>query len=241
MHNKIRIVLVAPSHPGNIGAAARAMKTMGLSQLYIVAPRLFPHADATAMAAGADDLLARATVCDDLDAAIGDCRFAVASSTRVRSLPWPQRTPAEAARELVVESASGPVALLFGRERTGLTNEELERCQVHATIDADPDYGSLNIAAAVQVFAYELRLAMTGGAVPAPAPGDRLVTGEELEGFHAHLERALLAIDFLDPRQPGQVLRRLRRLFARARLEEAELHILRGVMRKAEQMADRLQ
>jgi len=237
MQAEIRIVLVEPSHPGNIGATARAMKTMGLSELYLVTPKMYPHADATAMAAGADDVLSAARVCATLDEAIGDCRFAVASSTRARALPWPGRSPGEAARELVAESVHGPVALLFGRERTGLTNEELTRCQAHATIDTAADYTSLNIAAAVQVFTYELRLAMTAGVTAQTAIGEQAATVAELEGYFEHLERALLAIDFINPKQPAMVMRRLRRLYARTRLEENEVQILRGILSKAERMA----
>lgn len=234
MSAAIRIVLVTPSHPGNIGAVARAMKTMGLDDLALVAPRLFPHAEATAMAAGADDLLASARVCASLDEALVGCRLVIGSSARSRSIGWPRLDPREAATQLVAAQADGPAALLFGPERTGLSNEDLDRCHALVSIPSNPDYGSLNLASAVQVFAYEIRmagLAAQGGTADAPVHGRRrLATADEVEGFFAHLERTLQEVDFIDPARPGRVLRRMRRLFARARPEEDEIHILRGIL-----------
>lgn len=232
MFRGIRIVLVAPSHPGNIGAVARAMKTMGLAELCLVAPRQFPHADATAMAAGADDLLAAARVCDDLDAALAGCRLVIGSSARPRSIRWPTLDPRGAAAQLVAERARGAVALLFGPERTGLSNEDLDRCHALVTIPTDPGYGSLNLAAAVQVLAYEVRVAGLEGDRDreTEAVSHRPATADEIEGFFAHLERTLQAIGFIDPARPGRVMRRLRRMFARARPEEDEIQILRGIL-----------
>ena len=233
----IRIVLVSPSHPGNIGAVARAMKTMGLDDLALVTPRLFPHAEATAMAAGADDLLAGARVCATLDEALAGCRLVIGSSARSRSIRWPQLDPREAARQLVAACADGPAALLFGPERTGLSNDDLDRCHALVSIPSNPDYGSLNLASAVQVFAYEIRMAGMaagpGGDAADAAGRDtrrRLATADEVEGFFSHLERTLQVVDFIDPARPGRVLRRMRRLFARARPEEDEIHILRGIL-----------
>ncbi len=238
MSEAIRIVLVRPSHPGNIGAVARAMKTMGLDDLALVAPRLFPHAEATAMAAGADDLLAGARVCATLDEALTGCRLVIGSSARTRSIRWPQLDPREAAAQLIAARTDGPAALLFGPERTGLSNDDLDRCHALVSIPTDPDYGSLNLAAAVQVFAYEIRmagLAVNDGEQPVAAEGvdadgRRLATADEVEGFFGHLERTLQRVDFIDPARPGRVLRRMRRLFARARPEEDEIHILRGIL-----------
>jgi tRNA/rRNA methyltransferase/tRNA (cytidine32/uridine32-2'-O)-methyltransferase len=228
----VRIVLVEPSHPGNIGAVARAMKTMGLHDLALVAPRNFPHADATARAAGADDLLAAARICADLDEALADCRLVIGSSARERAIRWPCHTPREAAAELIAACADGPAALLFGPERTGLSNDHLDRCHALASIPTDPAYASLNLAAAVQVFTYELRVALLESAPPPESDPEarRRATAAELEGLYDHLERTLHAVAFIDPERPGRIMRRLRRLFARALPEEDEVQILRGIL-----------
>lgn len=231
MSGALRIVLVQPSHPGNIGAVARAMKTMGLRDLCLVEPRHFPHADATVLAAGADDLLAAARVCATLDEALTDCRLVIGSSARSRAIRWPQLEPRAAAAQLVAASADGAAALLFGPERSGLSNDHLDRCHALVSIPTASDFGSLNLAAAVQVLAYEIRVA--GLQTPAAAPvaaGHRAATADEVEGFFAHLERTLLALEFIDPARPGRVLRRLRRMFARAVPEEDEIRILRGIL-----------
>jgi tRNA/rRNA methyltransferase/tRNA (cytidine32/uridine32-2'-O)-methyltransferase len=232
MLGAIRIVLVNTSHPGNIGAVARAMKTMGLRDLWLVEPRLFPHAEATAMAAGAHDLLTTAHVCSAVDEALTGCRLVIGSSVRSRAISWPQLDPRAAAAELVATSADGPVALLFGPERTGLCNDDLDRCQALVSIPADAEYGSLNLASAVQVLAYEVRMASMDVTVPAPssAPDHLAATADQIEGFYEHLERTLVDIDFIDPARPSRVLRRLRRMFARARPEEDEIQILRGIL-----------
>ena len=237
MHT-IRTVLVGTSHPGNIGAAARALKTMGLEEFALVAPRAFPHPDATAMAAGAADLLDTATVHATLDDALAGCEFVIGASARRRSIEWPTVSPREAAERIATEFAGRKVALVFGRERTGLDNEELERCHLLATIDANPEYGSLNLAAAVQVFAYELRVAH-GEAVAAhsAAPtvaSERWATADEMEHLYAHFERVMLLTGFLDPDSPRHLMRRLRRLFNRTRLDENELNILRGLLSSVE-------
>lgn len=226
----VRIVLVEPQHPGNIGAAARAMKAMGLSDLALVAPAVFPHADATARAAGADDLLAAAGVCETLDEAVSDCRLVLGTSARSRRLPWPLLDARDAAARALEAAAAGPVALVFGRERSGLANTELDRCDAHLQIPCNPDFSSLNLAAAVQVVCYELRLA-AGAAVDRPDEYDPPATAAELEGFYRHLEEVMTAAGFLDPEQPKWLMRRLRRLFARAAPESAEVNILRGLLK----------
>lgn len=226
----IRIVLVEPQHPGNIGAAARAMKAMGLSDLALVAPVSYPHADATARAAGADDILAAAPVHAALPEAVADCRLVLGTSARSRRLPWPLVDAREAAGRALAAAADGPVALVFGRERSGLSNAELDRCDIHVQIPCNPEFSSLNLAAAVQVLCYELRLA-AGAGIEAAGEYDAPATAAELEGFYAHLEEVMVAGGFLDPERPKWLMRRLRRLFARAAPESAEINILRGLLK----------
>lgn len=238
MLSAIRVVLSHTSHPGNIGATARAMKTMGLTGLALVNPKLFPHAEATARASGADDLLAAASVCTSLDAATHDCRLVVGASARTRSLPCPVIAPAECARRVYAESAQGAVAIVFGCEQSGLSNEELDRCQFLVQIPTSPEYGSLNLAAAVQIIAYEIRMAHEQGrdtGVPEHLP----VSAGEMERFYAHLEETLVELGFLDPGNPRQLMRRLRRLFNRVRPDENEVNILRGILAAAQQAAGR--
>ncbi|MEJ2687494.1 MAG: tRNA (cytosine(32)/uridine(32)-2'-O)-methyltransferase TrmJ [Gammaproteobacteria bacterium] len=228
----IRIVLVNTSHPGNIGAVARAMKTMCLEQLYLVGPKTYPSAEATARASGADDLLARARVCDTLDEALAGCSLVAGASARSRAIPWPLIDPRACAARLAARSASGPVALVFGREQSGLSNEELDRCQLLVQIPSNPEYGSLNLAAAVQVLAYELLQAHRDG--PQDTDGASMehppATVDELEGFYRHLERTLVSLEFLDPDNPRHLMRRLRRLYHRAALDRNEVNILRGIL-----------
>jgi TrmH family RNA methyltransferase len=240
----IRIVLVGTQHPGNIGSAARAMKTMGLRDLHLVAPERFPDPEATALAAGADDVLAGAAIHADLVGALAGCHRVVGTSARRRSVPLPELSPREAARELVRAAAAGPVALVFGRERTGLENAELQRCHATVTIPTDPDFSSLNLAAAVQVLAYELRLALLeAGAVAAPEPGpeggapEPPATAEELERYFEHLAQALDDFDFHKGRAPEMVMARLRRLYLRAGLDQREIRILRGILSDAQRLA----
>ncbi|KAA2285836.1 RNA methyltransferase [Arenimonas fontis] len=240
----LRIVLVGTQHPGNIGSAARAMKTMGLSRLHLVAPERFPDPEAVALAAGADDLLLAASVHAGLVDALAGCHRVVGTSARRRSVPLPELSPREAAAELVRAAAAGPVALVFGRERTGLENAELQRCHATVTIPADPAFSSLNLAAAVQVLAYELRLALLeAGAVAAPAPGpeggppEPPATAEELERYFEHLAQALDDIDFHKGRSPDMVMARLRRLYLRAGLDRREVRILRGILSDAQRLA----
>ncbi len=232
--SRIRVVLVEPTHPGNVGATARAMRTMGLERLVLVAPREFPSEEAWARASGAEEVLERARVVATLDEALAGCGLAVGTSARRRSLAWPGREPRAAAAEAVAAAAAGTeVAFVFGRERTGLTNAELDRCQALLTIPTVPDFRSLNVAAAVQVVAYELHLAARG-APPAEPPAEPPATADELESFYGHLERVMVRVGFLDPDNPRRLMRRMRRLFARARPERTELNILRGILTAVE-------
>jgi tRNA (cytidine32/uridine32-2'-O)-methyltransferase len=224
---RIRIVLVEPQHPGNIGAAARAMKTMGLHDLALVRPQKFPHKDATDMAVGAADLLDRAAVFTDLRQAVAECAYVVGSSARLRSLPHNTTTPRELAPRLARDVA-GRVAVVFGPERVGLSNDDLELCHELVTVPADPEFRVLNLASAVQILCYELRLA-DGPVLPA-APERQPVKQEEMELFYEHLERVLVAIGFLNPEHPRQLMRRLKRMYARAAPDENEMNILRGIL-----------
>lgn len=230
----IRIVLVNTSHPGNIGAAARAMKNMGLEDLCLVAPQSFPSAEATARASGADDLLARARRVDTLEEAIADATLVIGASARSRTLPMAALDPRECAELVAQQPERGRTAIVFGRERTGLTNDELDRCHFLVRIPTNPEYPSLNLAAAVQVLAYELRMAVRQSSGSAAARY-RLATSDEMERFYQHLEETLIAIDFLDAENPRQLMRRLRRLFGRARPNENEVNILRGILTAARQ------
>ncbi len=238
---RLRVVLIGTTHPGNIGATARAMKTMGLKRLYLVQPQVYPHAEATARAAGADDVLAAAVVCDSLAPAIADCALVLGTSARQRHLPWPEMDARQAAERAVAGARQDEeIAFLFGRERFGLTNEELDCCQAQIRIPSNPEYASLNLAAAVQILSHEIRMADLP--VPPPQrqdPAERPARQEDLARFYAHLEQALIAWEFLDPDQPKLLLRRLRRLFARAEPTRTELNILRGILTAAEQAARR--
>jgi tRNA (cytidine32/uridine32-2'-O)-methyltransferase len=233
MEQNIRIVLVNTSHPGNIGSSARALKTMGLSKLYLVAPEQFPHAKATAMAAGADDVLANATVVPSLPEALADCQLVIGTSARERRLSWPLIYPRECAHKVVEQAAGqGEVALVFGQERAGLDNSALEQCHYHVTIPSSEEYSALNLAASVQVLCYEIRLAILAQASKAQAPsrGDPKATQAEVEQLYQHLFSTIENIGFFDPKNPGKVQSRLRRLFARAHLEKLEVNILRGIL-----------
>lgn len=225
----IRIVLVGTTHPGNIGAVARAMKNMGLRDLALVEPRYFPHDEATARASGADDLLESALVVDTLEEAIADCVYVAGASARSRTIGWPCLDARDAAVKLIEESAKGKVAAVFGPEKNGLSNEQLDHCDTLLTIPTDPEFSSLNLAMAVQVVTYELRAAR---AAKPPAYDDDtpLATSADLEHFYTHLEKVLRDVNFLDPDNPRHLMRRLRRLFIRARPDRNELNILRGFL-----------
>lgn len=225
----VRVVLVSTSHPGNIGAAARAMKTMGLADLRLVNPKYFPDPQAEAMASGAGDLLQRARVCATLDEALEGAVLAAGASARGRELRAETMDARAAALRLAGEAAHHPVALVFGAEQAGLTTEELSRCQLLVRIPTNPDYASLNLAASVQVLAYELRMAAVGAPEP-PPPEFPPASLDDMERFYEHLEQTLLATGFLDPYNPKRLMPRLRRLFSRARLEREEVNILRGIL-----------
>lgn len=238
--DNIRIVLVNTSHPGNIGGVARAMKNMGLSRLTLVQPRQFPDEQADWRAAGAIDLLQAATVCATLDEAIADCQFVVGTSARERRIPWPLLDPRRCAEAMASRSGREQVAVLFGREDRGLTNDELQRCNLHLHIPSDPDYSSLNLAMAVQIVCYELRMLLLADSLPATAedqwdaPFSKV---EDMERFYRHLEETLVGIGFLDPAAPRQLMARLRRLYGRVRLDEMELNILRGILTETQKFA----
>ncbi len=238
---RIRIVLVGTQHPGNIGAAARALKTMGLSRLVLVAPQRFPHVDAEARAAGADDLLANAPIVATLAEAVADCRLVLGCTARSRRIALAELSPRAAADRLLADATGGvEVALVFGRERTGLSNDELQLCHAAVHIPADPDYSSLNLAAAVQVLAYELRLALLATAAGSDTMlpvDDPVASHAELEGFFAQLADTLDAIDFHKGRAPESAMRKLRRLFLRNGLETHEVRLLRGILADAQRMA----
>lgn len=227
---RVRVVLCETSHPGNIGAAARAMKTMGLSSLVLVKPKHFPHADAEAFASGALDVLRAAVVRDSLEEALAGTVLAVASTSRHRDLTHEVVDCREACNRMVQVASHDEVALVFGPERTGLTIRDVNKCQLIAAIPANPDYASLNLAQAVQVFGYELR--MSAGGIAQRVPQSSVpATHDEVEGFYRHLEEVFYASEFLDPHEPKRLMQRMRRLFARSRLEKEEVNILRGFLR----------
>jgi len=253
MLDQIRIVLVSPSHPGNIGACARAMKTMGLSSIYLVRPVVFPHKGAIIRAAGADDVLKRAVVVDSLADALADCHLVFGTSARSRSLPRPVCTPRRCAETIFQDFQGYSVALVFGRESSGLTNSELAQCHYHVQIPSIPSFSSLNLASAVQVIAYEIFSAASQQGISHQKVNSRkndpdhqngqnnngvflgeesgkLATEREVRGFLKHLESLLIKVKFIDPKHPKMLLQRLYRLFHRAHLHEKEIHILRGIL-----------
>jgi TrmH family RNA methyltransferase len=235
MLSPVRILLLNTSHPGNIGAAARAMKTMDLEELGLVAPKEYPSAEATARASGADDLLARAAVYTGLDEALAGCHLVVGASARARSIPCPMLDPRECAALIAGQAAGSRAAVLFGNEQSGLSNAELDRCQYLVRIPANPDYSSLNLAAAVQIIAYELRMAsgLPSGEIDPGRPVP--VDSAGMERFYRHLEQVLVELEFLDPGNPRQLMRRLRRLYNRAGPDDNEMNILRGILTATQQ------
>lgn len=252
--SRIRIVLVQTSHPGNIGATARAMKNMGLQSLTLVSPKDFPSGVALGRAANALDVLDGAVVVDSLEAAIADCGLVIGTSARSRGIPWPMVDPGQCAEKLVAASTQNDVALVFGREDAGLSNEELRRCHFHVQIPANEAYSSLNLAAAVMVLCYEIRkaaLAVTDAAEKGATAGAQdgeagedfwdqpLVTVADMEGFFRHLETVLQRIEVLDPKAPRQLMTRLRRLYTRIRPDRMEINILRGILTATESQLDK--
>lgn len=249
-YDNIRVVMVNTSHPGNIGAAARAIKTMGLKRLYLVAPQDFPSDQATWRSSGATDVLENAVVTETFAEAIDDCDLIIGASARLRRIPWPLLNPRQCGATVAVESTRRQVALVFGREDRGLTNDELQRCHYHVNIPANEDYGVLNVAAAIQIVAYEIRMALLGleglggeGETSTTCHAqseqmqlatvrwdERMATSQELEYFYQHLEKTLVALDFHDRDNPRQLMTRFRRLYNRIRPDHMEINILRGML-----------
>lgn len=236
LFSRLRFVLVETSHPGNIGAVARAMKTMGFSELVLVNPRFSDattQEEALAFASGAQDVLEKARVVGSFEEAMNGCNFAAALTARLREFSPPVATP----RSLAASLAADPLlnaALIFGSERYGLPNDIIERCNVLINIPANPVYSSLNLAQAVQILAYEARLAQDGDGIGASVIGfqGEAASVVQIDGMYAHLEEALVALNFLDPSNPKKLMPRLRRLFSRTQLETEEVNILRGIARQ---------
>lgn len=230
----IRIVLVGTTHPGNIGAVARAMKNMGLEELVLVEPRYFPHPEATARASGADDLLENARVVERLADAVEDCVFVAGASARSRSINWPCLDAHDAATHAIAESSrGGNVALVFGPEKSGLSNEDLDHCNALLSIPTNPEFSSLNLAMAVQVVTYEIR-SQQSEAIPEFENDIPPASSGAMEHFYAELEKLLLEVRFLDPENPRHLMRRLRRLYVRANPDQNEINILNGIMNAIE-------
>jgi tRNA (cytidine32/uridine32-2'-O)-methyltransferase len=262
LHN-IRIILVNTSHPGNIGATARAMKNMGLRHLYLVDPETFPSAVATGRAVSAVDILESAVVTSTLEEAIKDCGLVIGASARSRRVPWPLLSPPQCAEKVADECHNNKVALVFGREDSGLTNEELQLCHYHVNIPADEEYSSLNLAAAVMVISYEVRMALlrrvgeplartdsSHDVAGAQGQAEDVVvagldwdvpraTGQQLESFYTHLEQAMIDLNFHDPENPRLLMMRMRRLFGRIRPDQMEISILRGLMSHIDMLNER--
>lgn len=232
MLSNVKVVLVGTSHSGNIGSAARAMKVMGLSNMTLVAPACEVDGQAVALAAGASEIALNAQVVATLEEAVKECSLVIGSSARSRTLDWPMLEPRECGEKCAVETQASQVAIVFGRERTGLTNEELQLCHYHVCIPANPEYSSLNLAMAVQTIAYEIRVAHLEKQKQdyAPQAPEAYPRHEELEMFFEHLEKVMMDTQFIAVDQPNKVMNKLRRLFSRARPEQQELNILRGVL-----------
>ena len=237
MLSNIRVVLVGTSHPGNIGSVARAMKTMGLSNLYLAEPRVEPDGHSIALAAGASDILKDLTRVDSLDEAIADCSLVIATSARSRTLDWPMLDPRESGIKLAAQALNGPVAIVFGRENHGLNNEELQKCNYHVAIPANPEYSSLNLAQAVQIICYEARIAHLNMDKQSEEVTEYPLAADQ-ERFFEHLENTLSATGFIIKNHPGQVMVKLRRLFSRARIEAPEMNILRGILTSIDKRID---
>lgn len=237
MLDQIRVVLVGTSHSGNIGSAARAMKVMGLTNMTLVAPDCEVDGQAIALAAGASDIANNARVVNTLEEAVADCGLVIGTSARSRTLEWPMLDARACGQKAIQEAATHPVAIVFGRERTGLTNEELQTCHYHVSIPSNPDYSSLNLAMAVQTLCYEMRVAwLDSQAYQGPTLEQDYPLNQDLARFYTHLETVLTKTGFIRTQHPGMVMTKLRRLFNRARLESQELNILRGVLSSVEKV-----
>ena len=248
MFENIRIVLINTFHPGNIGSVARAMKTMGISKLYLVDPLDFPSDDATTMAVSANDLLTSAVIVETLEEAIADCALIVGTSARSRSFPWPIKAAREAAPQIIQEAKTQQVAIVFGRETMGMHNEELQMCNYHVYIPSQPEYKALNLAAAVQIISYEIFLAAESLAAESNDKSQstkfkdtitEYCTKKEMDYFFEHLEQTLYDINFIIRAHPGKAMLRLKRLFNRARPEQLEMNMLRGILTAAQLMVQK--
>ena len=238
--DNIDIVLLHTTHSGNIGGVARAMKNMGLHRLTLVSPLEFPAPEATWRAASAADVMENSLIVDTLEEAIADCQFVVGTSARERRVPWPVQDARRCAERIASHSSNERVAVLFGREDRGLLNEELQHCNLHCHIPTHESYASLNLAMAVQIVAYELRMTQLGEAINLveDAQWDTpFATAEDMDRFYEHLESTLVDIEFLKPGAPRQLMRRLKRLYNRVRLDEMELNILRGILSETQKKA----
>ncbi len=239
MLNRIRVILCNTTHPGNIGATARAMKNMGLTRLTLINPENYPHSDATSRASGADDILEKAVVVNTFEEAIRDCQWLFGTSARNREFPWPQLTPAMAASKVMTLAGKGAeIAIVFGTESSGLTNEQLQRCDFHISIPTDQEYASLNLAAAVQVISYEIYqsyLATIERPIETKPLQFEKATMEEVTGLLEHFEQTAIQIGFLDPKNPKKLMPRVKRLFSKAQLEKEEVNILRGFLKMVKQ------
>lgn len=238
MLENIRIILVETSHTGNMGSTARAMKTMGLTNLYLVNPLVQPDSHAIALSAGASDVIGNATIVNSLDEALAGCELVIGTSARSRTLSWPMVEPRECGERSVETASHSPVAIVFGRERVGLTNEELQKCNYHLYIPTNPEYGSLNLAMAVQLVSYEIRMAYLAAQelkeATSPEHEVEYPPVEDMERFYQHLEQVLKESGFIRKAHPGQIMNKLRRLYTRARPETQELNILRGILTSME-------
>lgn len=252
--DNIRIVLVNTSHPGNIGAAARAMKNMGLSKLTLVDPEDFPSPVANGRAVSAVNILEVATVTKTLEEAVAGCGLVIGTSARIRSIPWPLISPQQCAQHVADDSRQNEVALVFGREDSGLTNEELQLCHFHVNIPADEKLSSLNLAAAVMVISYEVRMELLkreaeGQQAPVAPVDEEIVegvdwdvpkaTGKQVEGFYSHLEKTMIDLNFHDPENPRLLMLRMRRLFGRIRPDQMEISVLRGFLAHIDMLNER--
>ncbi|EJL7016036.1 tRNA (cytosine(32)/uridine(32)-2'-O)-methyltransferase TrmJ [Vibrio cholerae] len=241
MLERVKVVLVGTTHSGNIGSAARAMKVMGLSQMVLVDPQCQVDAQAIALAAGASEIALNAQIYPTLEAAVADCGLVVGTSARSRTLEWPMLEPRECGEKLISEANQHSVAMVFGRERTGLTNEELQLCHYHVCVPANPEYSSLNLAMAVQLLSYEVRMAYLAlqQSSQSSTLQEEYPRHQELERFYAHLEQVIMQTEFISAQQPGQVMNKLRRMFTRARPEAQEINILRGILTSVQKSISR--
>ncbi|EGR0143486.1 tRNA (cytosine(32)/uridine(32)-2'-O)-methyltransferase TrmJ [Vibrio cholerae] len=241
MLERVKVVLVGTTHSGNIGSAARAMKVMGLSQMVLVDPQCQVDAQAIALAAGASEIALNAQIYPTLEAAVADCGLVVGTSARSRTLEWPMLEPRECGEKLISEANQHSVAMVFGRERTGLTNEELQLCHYHVCVPANPEYSSLNLAMAVQLLSYEVRMAYLAlqQSSQSSTLQEEYPRHQELERFYAHLEQVIMQTEFISAQQPGLVMNKLRRMFTRARPEAQEINILRGILTSVQKSISR--